>query len=106
VTVIQYDVASGDAFGLSAKGIVEHVMSSVKNGSIIVMHITGGNTAPLTAKALPGVVQALRAANYSLVKVSDLLAAGAPVRAGPSGAVSKSPSRTRTGREPARTRRR
>jgi peptidoglycan/xylan/chitin deacetylase (PgdA/CDA1 family) len=109
VTMIQYDVASGDSFGLSVKGIVDHVMSSVKNGSIIVMHITGGNTAPLTAKALPGVVAALRDAGYTLVKVSDLLAAGPPLRAGPRGAVSKTgkvskpSSRVRSGGEPART---
>jgi peptidoglycan/xylan/chitin deacetylase (PgdA/CDA1 family) len=90
VTVIQYDVASGDAFGLSVKGMVDHVMSSVQNGSIIVMHITGGNTAPLTAQALPGIVAALRGAGYTLVKMSDLLAAGPPLRAGPSGAGSQS----------------
>jgi len=98
VTFIQYDVASGDAFGLSVDGIVKHVLTSVKNGSIVVLHITGGNTAPLTAKALPGIVEGLRAQGFTLVKVSDLLAAGAPVRAGTTGAVGGTVKRTRTTR--------
>src|SRR5262249_30190080 len=48
VTVIQYDLASGDAFGTSTQAIVTNVLTNTKNGSIIVMHITDGNTAPLT----------------------------------------------------------
>jgi peptidoglycan-N-acetylglucosamine deacetylase len=36
-TVIHYDVASGDAFGTNAKAIVRHVLSTVHNGSIVVM---------------------------------------------------------------------
>jgi peptidoglycan/xylan/chitin deacetylase (PgdA/CDA1 family) len=106
VTVIQYDVASGDAFGLSVKGIVQHVLGSVQNGSIVVMHITGGTTSPLTAKALPDVVAGLRAKGFTLVKVSDLLAAGDVQRAGPtgsSGGVSASKRRVEPRGEPHRT---
>jgi hypothetical protein len=39
------------------------------------MHITDGDTAPLTAKALPPVVEGLRARGYELVRVSTLLSA-------------------------------
>jgi peptidoglycan-N-acetylglucosamine deacetylase len=73
ITVIQYDVASGDAFGTSVRAIVNNVVNNSKNGSIIVMHITGGNTAPLTALALPGVVNGLRQKGFRLVRVSELL---------------------------------
>jgi peptidoglycan/xylan/chitin deacetylase (PgdA/CDA1 family) len=73
VTVIQYDVASGDAFGRSVQAIVRNVLGHVQNGSIVVMHITDGNTAPLTAQALPDVVQGLRARGFTLVKISTLL---------------------------------
>lgn len=73
VTVIGYDVASGDAFGHSVAAIVNTVLHDTQNGSIIVMHITGGNTAPLTADALPAVVNGLRARRFTLVKVSTLL---------------------------------
>jgi peptidoglycan/xylan/chitin deacetylase (PgdA/CDA1 family) len=74
VTVIQYDVASGDAFASSVQAIVDEVLRQARNGSIIVMHITGGNTAPLTNKAVPKVVVGLRARGFTLVPVSDLLA--------------------------------
>jgi peptidoglycan/xylan/chitin deacetylase (PgdA/CDA1 family) len=73
ITVIQYDLASGDAFGTSVRSIVNNVVNNAQNGSIIVMHITGGNTAPLTAYALPAVVNGLRQKGFTLVRVSDLL---------------------------------
>ena len=74
VEVVQYDVASGDAFGQSVNRIVRHTLSSVRNGSIVVMHITGGDTAPLSAPALPLIVRGLRARGFRLVTVSQLLA--------------------------------
>lgn len=77
VVVIGGDVASGDAFGTSVDAIVTQTLSRTKPGSIIVMHITGGNTAPLTDEALPRIVAGLRAKGYELVKVSDLLGADA-----------------------------
>jgi peptidoglycan/xylan/chitin deacetylase (PgdA/CDA1 family) len=73
LTVIHYDVASGDAFGTNVDAIVRHTVASVRPGSIVVMHITGGNTAPLTAEALPRVISELRAKGYQLVRVSTLL---------------------------------
>ena len=73
VRVVQYDVASGDAFGHSVRAIVQHTLSSVRNGSIVVLHITGGNTAPLTPYALPAIVQGLRSRGFSLVTVSTLV---------------------------------
>jgi peptidoglycan/xylan/chitin deacetylase (PgdA/CDA1 family) len=78
VVVIQFDVASGDAFGHSVPAIVNHVLGSVRDGSIVVMHITDGDTAPLTARALPPVVEGLRARGYELVRVSDLLSGAGP----------------------------
>jgi peptidoglycan-N-acetylglucosamine deacetylase len=74
VTVIQYDLPSGDAFGRSVRAIVNNVLANTRNGSIVVMHITGGNTAPLTAYALPAVVFGLRQRGFQLVRLSDLLA--------------------------------
>ncbi|GAC1444944.1 MAG: polysaccharide deacetylase family protein [Mycobacteriales bacterium] len=78
VSVVQYDVASGDAFGRSVQAIVGHTLSSVQNGSIVVLHITGGNTAPLTPLALPAIVAGLRNRGFTLVTVSRLMAEGAP----------------------------
>jgi len=42
------------------------------------MHITGGNTAPLTSYALPQVVAGLRQKGFTLVRLSDLLAPLSP----------------------------
>lgn len=60
----------------SVSAIVDHVLADARNGSIVVMHVTGGNTAPLTAEALPPVVAGLRARGFDLVRVSQLLARG------------------------------
>jgi peptidoglycan/xylan/chitin deacetylase (PgdA/CDA1 family) len=73
VTVIQYDLASGDAFGTNVRAIVNNVVNNAQNGSIVVMHITGGNTAPLTGYALPDIVNGLRSKGFALVRVSELL---------------------------------
>jgi peptidoglycan/xylan/chitin deacetylase (PgdA/CDA1 family) len=78
VTVIQYDLASGDAFGTNVGSIVRNVLQNTRNGSIVVMHITGGNTAPLTAYALPTIVDGLRRRGFQLVRLSDLLGAAGP----------------------------
>jgi peptidoglycan-N-acetylglucosamine deacetylase len=78
ITVIQYDLASGDAFGTSVRTIVNNVINNAQNGSIVVMHITGGNTAPLTAFALPSVVNGLRQKGFTLVRISDLLGPPSP----------------------------
>ena len=75
VTIIGDDVASGDAFGRSVRAIVANVLDHTRDGSIVVLHITGGNTAPLTALALPAIVTGLRARGFQLVRLSTLLAA-------------------------------
>jgi peptidoglycan/xylan/chitin deacetylase (PgdA/CDA1 family) len=75
VQVVQYDVVGGDAFGHSVRRIIDGTLRRVRNGSIVVLHITGGNTAPLTAQALPRIVEQLRARGFSLVTVSQLIAA-------------------------------
>jgi peptidoglycan/xylan/chitin deacetylase (PgdA/CDA1 family) len=74
VQVIQYDVASGDAFGTSVDAIVGHTLARTRGGSIVVMHVTGGDTAPLTARALPAIVAGLRGRGLRLVRLSTLLA--------------------------------
>ena len=75
VTVIQYDVASGDAFGTNVAQIIAHTLADTRSGSIVVLHITGGDTAPLTALALPQIVHGLRARGLRPVSISQLLRA-------------------------------
>ncbi|MDQ1644348.1 MAG: peptidoglycan-N-acetylglucosamine deacetylase, partial [Cryptosporangiaceae bacterium] len=71
-TVVQYDVASGDAFGTSAAAIEHTTLAHVQNGSIVVLHITKAN-AEFTGQALPRIVATLRARGYDLVTLTELL---------------------------------
>ncbi len=72
LTLIGDDVASGDpdpAFGQAR--LTRWVLSQVRPGSIVVMHINGGGKH--TAEALPAIVAGLRAKGFELVTVSELL---------------------------------
>ena len=74
--VVQYDVIAGDPFNNDANKVIAATVGGARNGSIVVLHITGGNTAPVTDRALPAIVQQLRARGFRLVRLSDLLRAG------------------------------
>jgi peptidoglycan/xylan/chitin deacetylase (PgdA/CDA1 family) len=76
VQVVQYDDVGGDAFGHSVSRIVNQTLQRARNGSIVVLHITGGNTAPLTAQALPSIIRGLRSRGFAFVTVSQLAASG------------------------------
>ncbi len=72
VTVIQYDVVSGDPDKhITAKKMLPWVVSQVKNGSIIIMHVNGRGWH--TAEALPEIIKKLRAKGFQFVTVSGLL---------------------------------
>ena len=73
LTVIQYDLASGDPDSLiSEQAIVRYVSSMARGGSIIVMHI---NTRGWhTAEALPEIIANLLRRGYAFVTVSRLVA--------------------------------
>lgn len=71
--VVHWDVVSGDAFNNDAAAIVQNVITHVKNGSIIIMHLNGPPNAPQTAQALPIIIDQLRQKGFIFVKVSELL---------------------------------
>lgn len=75
--VIQWDVVSGDPDGTSAALIERNVLSTIRPGSIVVMHANGRGTH--TAEALKTIVPKLRAEGYDFATVADLLTAGRPV---------------------------
>jgi peptidoglycan/xylan/chitin deacetylase (PgdA/CDA1 family) len=77
---IQWSVNSLDAFNPHSQQIASIVLSSVKPGSIVVMHLLGGPNAPGTAGALRLIVPALQRRGYRFVTVSELLAAGKAVQ--------------------------
>jgi peptidoglycan-N-acetylglucosamine deacetylase len=84
-TVIGGDVDGADAFEKSPRWIASDVVTHVRPGSIVVLHMHGGPNAPGTAFALPDIIKTLRAEGYTFVKVSDLLKLppGEPVKRAP-----------------------
>lgn len=84
-TVIGGDVDGADAFEKNPKWIASDVVSHVRPGSIVVLHMHGGPNAPGTAAALPDIIRKLRSEGYTFVKVSDLLELppGEPVKRTP-----------------------
>jgi peptidoglycan/xylan/chitin deacetylase (PgdA/CDA1 family) len=73
VTVVDGD-ASGDAGGRSVDAVVEQTLRTVHPGSIVVMHLNGGDGAPFTDEALPRVIDGLHARGLRPVTLSELLA--------------------------------
>jgi peptidoglycan-N-acetylglucosamine deacetylase len=74
VTVIQFDVPAGDGFQNQPEPIVRTVLDGVRGGSIVVLHMNGGNTSPRTADAVGPIVAGLRDQGYTLTTVSGLFA--------------------------------
>ena len=72
-TVIGGDVYAGDGFEKSPTRIVLNILTHVRPGSIVILHMHGGPNAPETANALPDIIRKLRLRGYTFVKVSDLL---------------------------------
>lgn len=72
LTVIQYDIASGDPDpGLPAKKIARAVVEDAKGGSIVVFHMNRNGVH--TAEVLPEVISGLRKKGLELVTVGELL---------------------------------
>lgn len=69
--LIEYDVASGDPdTTISTQRLVRYVVNSVKNGSIVIMHMN--NRGRHTAEALPAIISQIKEKGYQFVKVSEL----------------------------------
>jgi len=70
--IVDWDVASGDAFNPDAAAIIRHVEARARPGSIIAFHV-GGPNAPMTAEALRAIIPYLRAHGYKFTTVTGLL---------------------------------
>jgi peptidoglycan-N-acetylglucosamine deacetylase len=70
---VQWDVISGDSF-LTDPAQVEHeVLTQVRPGSIVVMHLVGPARTPATAPAVRYLIPKLRALGYRFVTLKTLL---------------------------------
>ena len=76
VTVVDGD-SSGDAGGRSVDAIVDQTLRTVRPGSIVVLHLSGGDAAPLTDEALPAILDGLHARGLRPTTLSELLAPAA-----------------------------
>ncbi|TMD43708.1 MAG: polysaccharide deacetylase [Chloroflexi bacterium] len=77
---IEWTVNSIDAFNPYPAQIAWTVLSQVKPGSIVIMHLQGGANAPATGQALRLIVPALEQRGYQFVTVGELLAVGTPIQ--------------------------
>ncbi|WP_251575908.1 polysaccharide deacetylase family protein [Paenibacillus sp. MER TA 81-3] len=74
--VVNWDVDSNDWRGLSASQIIRNVVNGVSPGSIVLQHAGGSahnGYLQGTVKALPAIINRLKAQNYEFVTVSELL---------------------------------
>jgi peptidoglycan-N-acetylglucosamine deacetylase len=70
-TTVMYDLASGDPDStISRERLIRYIVTSARNGSIMVMHVNGRGWH--TAEALPEVIQGLRAKGFVFSKVSEM----------------------------------
>ncbi|WP_405100120.1 polysaccharide deacetylase family protein [Micromonospora sp. NBC_01412] len=81
VTVVDGDVVSGDPFARSWRPIVDAVLSRVRPGSVVVLHVTEAN-APMTDEALPHILAGLADQGLTPAPLSEVLAATPPGPAG------------------------
>ncbi len=77
---VQWSVNSIDAFNIYPQQIAWTVLSQVKPGSIVVMHLHGRANAPSTGQALRLIIPELEKRGYQFLTVSELLAAGTPIQ--------------------------
>lgn len=71
MTTVLWDVDTRDWTGIDS-GTIRSRATSVRSGSIVLMHDGGGNRGP-TAAAVPGIISTLKGRGYELVTVSRLL---------------------------------
>jgi hypothetical protein len=76
---VQWNVNSIDAFNSYPQQIATTVLTEIKPGSIVVMHLMRVN-APSSAAALRLIIPALQRRGYEFVTVSELLAAGPAIQ--------------------------
>ncbi|TDC83752.1 polysaccharide deacetylase [Micromonospora sp. KC606] len=77
LTVVDGDVVSGDPFARYWQPIVRAVLSQVRPGSVIVLHVTEAN-APMTDEALPHILAGLAERGLEPAPLSEVLGGTAP----------------------------
>ncbi|WP_350280565.1 polysaccharide deacetylase family protein [Kribbella sp. HUAS MG21] len=74
LTAVGLDVPGADGFAKSPQAVVKQVLGNARDGSIVVLHLHGGDNAPYTDEAIGPIVRGLRARGFELVTVTELMA--------------------------------
>lgn len=77
---VQWNVNSIDAFNSYPEQIASTVLSAVRPGSIVVMHLHGRANAPSTGAALRLIIPELEKRGYEFVTVGELLGTGTAIQ--------------------------
>ncbi|MGI5212287.1 polysaccharide deacetylase family protein [Plantactinospora sp. CA-290183] len=72
LTVVDGDVVSGDPFATAWRPIVDAVLSKVRPGSVVILHVTEANAA-MTDEALPHILRGLRERGLTPAPLSEVL---------------------------------
>jgi peptidoglycan/xylan/chitin deacetylase (PgdA/CDA1 family) len=80
---VEWTVNSIDAFNPDAAQIADTVISQVKPGSVVIMHLQAGKNAPATGQALRQIIPALKGRGYRFLTISELLGSGTPIQPPP-----------------------
>ncbi|MGC5021676.1 polysaccharide deacetylase family protein [Micromonospora sp. DT47] len=72
LTVVDGDVVSGDPFATRWQPIVRAVLSQVRPGSVIILHVTEAN-APMTDEAMPHILAGLAERGLAPAPLSEVL---------------------------------
>jgi peptidoglycan/xylan/chitin deacetylase (PgdA/CDA1 family) len=72
LTVVDGDVVSGDPFAKKYQPIVRAVLSTVRPGSVVILHVTEENAA-MTDEALPHILAGLRERGLTPARLSEVL---------------------------------
>jgi peptidoglycan/xylan/chitin deacetylase (PgdA/CDA1 family) len=73
VTAVGLDVPGADGFARSPAPVIKQVLSNARDGSIVALHMHGGDNAPYTDEAIAPIVRGLRARGFELVTITRLL---------------------------------
>ncbi|MDA8130893.1 MAG: polysaccharide deacetylase family protein [Elusimicrobia bacterium] len=74
IPTVTWDLEPDTCFPGDAARIEEYTVSGARPGSIILLHALCGEACAADRAALPGIIRGLKAAGFTFVRVSDLLA--------------------------------
>lgn len=70
---IQWNSEGPDSLNINTEKIIKNLKRYTKNGTIIVLHLHGGNVAPHTAEVVSAYIPWARSQGYEFVKLTNLL---------------------------------